>query len=198
MTQLTDHYNIGLEGHVHITSYDANHNDAIVLLNKRNAIHREHASIVIAGALANRSTDGSIYSMHFGTGGATVDPLGGITYASTNTTGAADLHVPVYFEIVDDTLGASSGNQMAVKHINGQLFSDVEVRAVIGQNEPFGQAATDTASGSNINTTQFVFDEIGLKTSSGLLFSHVIFSPIQKAASRVFEIVYTIRVTVSA
>ena len=195
MTQLKETFNIGLEGHVRILGYE--NGETIELLNKRNAIHPEHASIVLASALANRSNDGSIYAMHFGTGGATIDSLGNITYASANTTGAADLHVPVYSEVVDDTNGAPTGNQMAVKHITGNLFSDVEIRAVIGTMEPTGQTATSNVNSSNLNSTNFVFDEIGLKTNSGLLFSHIVFSPIEKAANRIIEVIYTIRVTVA-
>jgi len=197
MSSLSDQVGVGLEGHLQIVGYDGGSSTPIELLNKRNAIHREHASVLIAAALANRSTNGSIFSMHFGTGGATVDPLGNITYASPNITGAADLNVPVYFEVVDDNNGAPSGNQMAVKHVNGTLFSDIEIRCVIDKTEPFGQSATDNVGGSNINSSPFVFDEIGLKTESGLLFSHVIFSPIEKSSNRVIEIIYTIRITVN-
>ena len=197
MSNLSDQIGVGVEGHLRIIGYDDGNETPIELLNKRNAIHREHASVLIAAALANRSTDGSIYSMHFGTGGATIDPLGNITYATPNTTGAADLNVPVYFEVVDDNDGAPSGNQMAVKHVNGTLFSDIEIRCVIDKTEPFGQSAFDNVGGSNVNTSPFVFDEIGLKTESGLLLTHVVFSPIEKSSNRIIEIVYTIRSTVN-
>lgn len=196
MNKLSDQLSIGLEGHLRILGYDDGVDEPIVLLNKRNAIHREHASILIASAISNRSLNGSIYTMNFGSGGATIDPLGNITYATPNTTGAADLNIPVYFEVVDDTEGAPAGNQMAVKHINGTLFSDVEVRCVIDKNEPFGQAAFDNIGGTNVNTSPFVFDEIGLKTESGLLVTHVVFSPIEKSANRIIEIIYTLRISV--
>lgn len=200
MAKLSDEIQIRIEGHVKIVEYE-NHEDignedkGRVLLDKRNAIHEENASIVIARALANRE-NGSIYSMHFGTGGATVDPLGNISFATPNTVGAADLNVPVYFEVVDDTLDAPDGNQMAVRHINGTLFSDVEIRCVIDKDEPFGQQAFDNV-GFNINDeSQFVFDEIGLKSEDGLLITHITFSPIQKSANRVVEIVYLIRIRI--
>lgn len=196
MSRLSDQISIGMEGHLLIRGYDDGVDEPIILLNKRNAIHREHASILIARAIANRE-NGSIYSMHFGTGGATIDPLGTITYAVPNTTGAADLNVPVYFEVVDDNDGAPSGNQMAVRHINGTLFSDVEIRCVIDKNEPFGQPAFDNISGTDINSSSFVFDEIGLKTEDGLLITHVVFSPIEKSANRVVEVVYTLRITIN-
>lgn len=196
----SDQMNVHLEGHLVITEYDR-HEDmdgpGRVLLNKRNAIHPEHASILIARAIANR-TEGSFYTMNFGTGGATVDPLGYITYATPNTTGAADLNNPSYFEVIDDLEGAPSGNLMAVRHINGTLFSDVEIRCIIDKNEPFGQSAFDNVGGTDINTSNFVFSEIGLKTEDGLLITHVTFSPVEKSANRIIEVVYTVRVSISA
>ena len=169
--------------------------EGVVVLDQRNAIHNEHASIVIARGLANRD-NGSVFSMHFGSGGATIDPLGTIIFAVPNTVGAADLNNPTYFEVVDDNQGAPPGNQMAVRHVNGTLFSDVEIRCVIDKDEPFGQQAFDNV-GFNINDdTLFVFDEIGLKSQDGLLLTHITFSPIQKSANRIIEVVYTLRVRI--
>jgi hypothetical protein len=166
-----------------------------ILLDQHNAVHDEHASIIIARGLANREF-GSVYRMDFGTGGATIDPVGQVLFATPNTTGAADLNNPVYFEVVDDNLDAPPGNQMNVRHINGTLFSDVEIRCVIDKDEPFGQQAFDNV-GFNINDdTEFVFDEIGLKSQDGLLITHVTFSPIQKSANRILEIVYTLRIRI--
>ena len=200
MTRLSDEVSIRMEGHVLVNEYEdlahvGDETKATVLMSKRNAIHNEHASIIIARGLANRD-NGSVYTMHFGVGGATIDPLGQIIFAVPNTTGAADLNVPVYFEVVDDNLDAPAGNQMAVRHINGTLFSDVEIRCVIDKDEPFGQQAFDNV-GINVNDeTQFVFDEIGLKSEDGLLLTHITFSPIQKSANRIIEVVYTLRVRI--
>ena len=201
MNNAQERFNVSMEGHVKIFEYtDASdlgdHSKARVIMDKRNAIHQEHASILIARAIANRD-NGSIYSMHFGTGGATIDPLGNIIYATPNTTGAADLNNPVYFEVVDDNEGAPSGNQMAVRHINGTLFSDVEIRCVLDKNEPFGQPVFDNVGNVNINNSTFVFDEIALKTEDGLLITHITFSPVEKSANRIIEIVYTLRISIS-
>jgi hypothetical protein len=198
--KLSEQMNIHIEGHLKIIEYGSREDqrdekNGRVVLDKRNAVHEEHASILIARGIANRE-NGSLYTMHFGTGGATVDPLGNIIYATPNTSGAADLNNPVYFEVVDDTEGAPDGNQMAVRHINGTLFSDVEVRCVLDKNEPFGQAAFDNVANTNLNSSAFVFDEIGLKTEDGLLVTHVVFSPIEKSANRIIEVVYTIRVSI--
>ena len=200
MTQLSDEIKIKIEGHVKIVEYEniedvGNESKGRVVLDKRNAVHEENASILVARAIANRE-NGSIFTMHFGTGGATVDPLGNILFATPNTSGAADLNTPVYFEVVDDNQAAPAGNQMAVRHINGTLFSDVEIRCVIDKNEPFGQAAFDNV-GVNLNTSLFVFDEIGLKTEDDLLVTHVVFTPVEKSANRIFEIVYTLRIRIA-
>ena len=200
MTHLSDEIKIKIEGHVKIVEYEniedvGDESKGRVVLDKRNAVHEENASILIARAIANRE-NGSIFTMHFGTGGATVDPLGNILFATPNTSGAADLNTPVYFEVVDDNQAAPAGNQMAVRHINGTLFSDVEIRAVIDKNEPFGQAAFDNV-GVNLNTSLFVFDEIGLKTEDDLLVTHVVFTPVEKSANRIFEIVYTLRIRIA-
>lgn len=194
---LSETFNVKMEGHLKIFEYESDEDrvegvNGRVVLNKRNAIHPEHASILLARAVAHRP-NGSIYSMSFGSGGATIDPLGNITYSTPNTSGSADLNVPVYFEVVDDTNGAPTGNSMTVRHINGTLFSDVEIRCVIGKNEPFSQPAYDSLTGTNLNSSQFVFDEIGLKTQDELLITHVVFSPIEKSANRILEIVYSLR-----
>lgn len=200
MTSLSDEFKVKIEGHVKIVEYDeecdiGDESKGKILLDRRNAIHPEHASLIIARGLAHRD-DGYIYSMWFGTGGATIDPLGNIIYATPNTTGAADLNTPVYFEVVDDNSGAPAGNQMSVRHINGTLFSDVEIRCVIDKNEPFGQAAFDNVGDTNINTSAFIFDEIGLKSKDDLLITHIVFSPIEKSANRIIEVVYTLRIRI--
>jgi len=218
---LSEELTIRLEGHVLIREYDdkvglaedrklecetsfdteqlrdmyMRNGQGQVLLDQRNAIHNEHASIILARGLANRD-NGSVYSMHFGSGGATINPLGDIIFATPNTVGASDLNVPTYFEVVDDTLGAPSGNQMAVRHVNGTLFSDVEIRCVIDKDEPFGQQAFDNVGFNINNASLFIFDEIGLKSQDGLLLTHITFSPIQKSANRIIEVVYTLRVRI--
>jgi hypothetical protein len=193
--QFIEEVRIRISGHIKIFEYesldDVGTDKGKVLLDKRNAVHNENMSIGIARGMGNRD-NGSVFSMHFGVGGATVDPLGNILFATPNTTGAADLNTPVYFEVVDDNQGAPAGNQMAVRHINGTLFSDLEVRCVVDKDEPFGQPAFDNV-GTNLNTSLFVFDEIGLKTEDGLLLTHVVFSPVEKSANRIIEVVYTLR-----
>lgn len=181
-----------VEGHLLIRDFaDSDRSDPRVLLNKRNAVHPENMSVGIARAMAGLDS-GQFYTMHFGTGGATIDPTGSVIYASPNVSGAADLNVPVYFEVVDSDRGGPQGNSMNVRHLNDTSFSDVEIRCVIDKNEPVGQLAFDNLAQNN-SDGGFVFDEIGLKTDDGLLLTHVTFNPIQKSANRILEVLYTLR-----
>ena len=200
VVRYSEQLNITIEGHLKILEWKSREDMgdeelARVLVNRRNAIHNENASIILTRALANKE-NGSVYSMHFGSGGATIDPLGNIIYATPNTEGtSASLYTETYFEVVDENKGAPTGNQMATRHINGTLFSDVEIRCVLDKNEPFGQAAFDDVT-TNVNENQYIFDEIGLKSEDGLLLTHVVFSPVEKSANRIIEVVYTLRVRI--
>lgn len=188
-----------ITGHLKIYEYEdrsqVGSDSGRIVLDQHNDIHKENAAILIARAIANRP-NGSIYSMYFGTGGATIDTTGAVLFSSPNVTGAADLNSPVYYEVVDDSQNAPPGNQMNVRHINGTLFADVEIRCVLDRDEPFGQPTLSNTSGINLNTNGFSFDEIGLKMGDGLLISHLIFTPILKASDRVFEAVYVLRIRI--
>ncbi len=192
MASLNDDGNVLVSGHVQIKDSETGE----ILVNKRNAIHAENMSVALAKSLANKS-DGPIYTMFFGNGGATVNGLGIITYLPPNTVGStANLYNPTYFEIVDENRLAPSDNNMTVTHLQNALFSDIIIKVVLGFGEPSGQSSFDDAQ----NTEQeFVFDEIGLKTfngdpNAGLLLTHVIFSPVQKSLNRSIEVQYTLRV----
>ncbi len=185
---------VSIQGHVKITSYsDDQGSDPVVHLDKRNAVHKENMSLAISRALAGMDS-GHVYRMDFGSGGATVDETGSIQYSDPNVTGAADLNVPAYFEVVDPNRGAASANSTDSKHVNGTLVSDVEIRCVLEKGEPIGQAVFDSMS-INPDST-FLFDEIALKSDDGLLLTHIVFNPIEKAANRVLEVVYTLRIRV--
>lgn len=201
MIKHTEFLHVNLKGHVTIRTYGSlddlrDQRDAVTLLDKDNAVHFENASILIARGIADRP-DGSIYYMYFGNGGATIDPLGNVVLNPPNITGAADLYNPTYFEAVDDRQGAPAGNMMAVRHVTGTLVSDADIYCVVGINEPFGQNATDTVGSLDLNTQEFSFNEIGLKTQDNLLITHVTFTPVLKDAQRIMEVVYTLVITVN-
>lgn len=179
-------------GHVTVRSFSDYGSGAgeLVHLDKKNAVHKENMAVAVAKAMGGQST-GHVYKMAFGTGGATVDALEAIVYASPNVTGVADLNIPAYEETVDQNRGGPVGNQMTVRHTGGTLYADLEIRCVIDKTEPAGQSTFDNITAAMAGN--FVFDEIGLKTDEGLLLSHITFNPIQKSANRVIEVVYLLR-----
>lgn len=195
-----DSCQVKIQGHVKILGFDTQEDFAekknySVLLDKRNAVHRENASILIARGITHRA-NGTIYYMAFGNGGATIDPLGNVVLNPPNVVGAADLYNQTYEEAVDDSEGAPDGNFMAVRHINGSLYSDADIHCVIGKNEPFGQLPQDNVGDVDLNTENFSFNEIGLKTADNLLITHITFTPVLKNAQRIIEVVYTLRISV--
>jgi hypothetical protein len=146
-----------------------------------------------------------VYEMVFGNGGTSVDTTGIITYLPTNTVGRnANLYNPTYSKIVDDMSIANTdpvNNNMTVSHIPGTVYTDILVSCLLNYSEPSGQALFDNSQ--NLNS-EYVFDELGLRgrstdgsvglTSTGLLLTHVVFHPVQKALNRLIQIDYTVRV----
>jgi hypothetical protein len=61
--------------------------------------------------------------------------------------------------------------------------------------EPTGQQAFDNTTNNN---SDFVFDELGLRSYSSadnsLLLTHVIFHPVQNSLNRLIQIDYTVRI----
>lgn len=195
-----DFINVTIQGHVKILEFDTFDDYKAqkirnVLLDKDNAVHKENASIVLARGITHRP-NGSIFFMYFGNGGAVIDPNGNVILNPPHVEGAADLYNPTYFAGVDDNQGAPDGNGMDVRHINGSLYSDADIRCIINQNEPFGQLPTDTVGDIDLNSEDFAFNEIGLKTADNLLVTHITFTPILKSAQRLLEVVYTLRISI--
>lgn len=191
---------IHLQGHIKI--YDPESGE--VFIDKRNAIHYENISEAIAYTLANKGQN-YIYEMHFGNGGTSVDPTGVINYLPSNTnTQNANLYNPTFAKIVDDTATANTDpirNRIEVRHVPGQVFSDLVITCLLDYGEPAGQSAFDNSQ--NLND-EFVFDELGLKARStdgtsglattGKLLTHVVFHPVQKSLNRLIQIDYTVRI----
>lgn len=186
----------------HIKIFDPKSGE--VFIDKPNAIHYENFSVALANSIADKSQN-FIYEMNFGNGGTSVDPTGIITYLPTNTVGQnSNLYNPTYAKIVDDTSAANvdpTNNKMRVTHIPGTVYTDILVSCLLDYGEPSGQAAFDNSQ--NLNG-EYVFDELGLRgrstdgtvglTSTGLLLTHVVFHPVQKALNRLIQIDYTVRI----
>lgn len=186
----------------HIKIFDPESGE--VFIDKPNAIHYENFSVGLANSVANKGQN-FIYEMVFGSGGTSVDPTGIITYLPTNTVGQnSNLYNPTYSKIVDNTAVENpnpSSNFITVSHIPGTIYTDILISCVLDYGEPAGQSTFDNSQSLN---SEFVFDELGLRgrstdgtvglTSTGLLLTHVVFHPVQKAANRLIQIDYTVRV----
>ena len=195
MTQIN--LGIKVEGFVKIT--DATTGE--ILVDKKNAIHYENFSEALAFGVANKGS-GTVYEMHFGNGGTSIDPTGVISYLPPNSTGQnADLYSPTYYKLIDDTslLNLNKpNNKIEIRHTPGTVYSDILVSCLLDYGEPNNQAAFDNSQ--NLSG-QYVFDELGLKgyvlgqPGAGKLLTHVIFHPIQKALNRLIQIDYTVRIS---
>ncbi|CAB4128982.1 hypothetical protein UFOVP112_118 [uncultured Caudovirales phage] len=186
----------------HIKIFDPESGE--VYIDKSNAIHYENFSVALASSIANKGQN-FIYEMTFGNGGTSVDPTGIITYLPTNTVGQnANLYNPTYSKIIDNTAIANpdpTNNKMSVTHIPGTVYTDILVSCLLDYGEPNGQSLFDNSQ--NLSS-EYVFDELGLRgastdgtsglLSTGLLLTHVVFHPVQKALNRLIQIDYTVRV----
>jgi hypothetical protein len=191
---------IYVQGHIKIHDPESGE----VYIDKRNAIHYENISEAIAYSLSNKGQS-YIFEMHFGNGGTSVDPTGVINYLPANSnTQNADLYNPTYSKIVDDTSNINpdpARNKIEIRHVPGQVYSDILVTCLLDYGEPSGQAVFDNST--NLNDT-FTFDELGLKARStdgtyglattGKLLTHVVFHPVQKSLNRLIQIDYTVRI----
>ena len=194
MSKIKENSGVLVQGHIKIHDPES----GAVFVNKRNAIHYENMSIVLAESVANQG-QGFISSMAFGNGGTSVDPTGIITYLTPNSTGTnASLYNQTFTKIVDDRSVSNldpQRNKIETRHVNGTNYTDVVVTCLLDYGEPNGQDATDTASASD---SLYVFDELGLvsyaSSGTGKLLTHVIFHPVQKSLNRLIQIDYTVRV----
>ena len=165
-----------------------------ILQDKSNAIHYENMSEALAQSLGNKGT-GFIQNMAFGNGATAVDSTGVITYLPTNTFGQnASLYNQTYSKIIDNTSALNldpARNYIEIRHTPGLIYTDIFVSCLLDYAEPSDQQAFD-----NSTTMQgtYVFDELGLISSSGKLLTHVIFHPVQKALNRLIQIDYTVRI----
>jgi hypothetical protein len=192
--QSKDLTGLHIEGHIKIWSPDSKE----IYVDKRNAIHYENISIALADSIAN-SGQGFIYEMAFGNGGTAVDPTGIITYLTPNSTGTnASLYNETYTKVVDDRSVSNvdpTRNYIETRHVTGVNYTDVFVTCLLDYGEPSGQNAFDNTTN---NDSDFVFDELGLKsyssTGNSKLLTHVIFHPVQKSLNRLIQIDYTVRI----
>ena len=181
---------IYLRGHIKIFDPETQE----VFIDKNNAIHYENISEALAYSIGNKGQN-FIYTMAFGNGGTSVDPTGVINYLPSNTnTQNSDLYNPTYTKVVDDTSANNTDsvrNKIEVRHTPGTVYTDLLITCLLDYGEPSGQGAFD--SDQNLNG-EYVFDELGLKSPTGKLLTHVVFHPVQKSLNRLIQIDYTVRI----
>lgn len=205
--ELNESAGVRAVGHVLIRNKESGE----VLVDKNNAIHFENFSQALALSIANRSS-GYIFMMVFGNGGSVSSDVGVLSYLPPNSSGLnATLYNQTYAKIVDDLSPLNTdaaNNYVRVSHVAGVLYTDVQITCTLEFNEPSGQLAFDNATQANNNGTNnsvatYIFDELGLQSYSnatgepGMLLSHVIFFPVQKALNVSIEVIYTIRISLS-
>jgi hypothetical protein len=182
---------LGMDGHVLIRDIDTGE----VLLNKHNAINFYNMSIALASLLAKQD-DGelgvfSIATLALGNGGTVIDGSGNVFYKAPNVgTISSTLYAETYAKDVQPGVPDVQNSVDIVTHA-GQVYSDTVVTATLLYAEPADQNTIDNDNGAG----SYVFDEMSLKTASGKCLTHLIFHPIEKAANRQLEIIYTIRIT---
>lgn len=179
-----------------------------ILIDTKNQINFESMSYALALSLADRP-NGAIMQMQFGNGASSVSATGVITYLLPNVTGlTAQLYNQTYAKFVNDQSPLDTDvadNFLAVNHTTNSTYSDVVVTCLLNYSEPGagaingGQQAFDNAIQTN---GTYIFDEIGLatyntSTNVGMLLSHVIFHPVQKALDRRIQVQYVIRVVMA-
>jgi hypothetical protein len=191
--------------------------DGEVAVDKSNAIHPANMATVIARGLSN-AEKAHIFKIKFGNQGTFVNPDQQIVFKPPITTGAtADLYNPTYVEIVDDAnAGVGSGNSVTFTQIPNSTSTRVIVTCELSANEA-NNRVTDTADSSTTDgldgltdvgtESQYFFDELGLFSEGvgndqlndvdELMLTHLIFSPLEKTASRQIIIVYTLTITVT-
>lgn len=178
-----------LTGHVLIRDKQSK----AVLRSQHNAIHPENLCQALAYALANQGW--TIAAMAFGNGAVIVNAIDAINYFAPNIVGGtATLYNQTYSKVVDQTSSDPNNCFITISHTNGTTFSDVVVTCTLEEAEPVGQDNFDTTT---TLTGPFVFNEIGLVTSTNVLLTHCIFSPVQKALNRAIEVIYTLRLALT-
>jgi hypothetical protein len=168
-----------------------------LILDETNAVHPQNMALAIAKSFSNDST-GTIFQMAFGNGGSFFNTSNVINYRSPNVRGVdATLYNETYAVQVDSQAAGTPSTNSVVSLASPPpaITALIIVTAYLNSSEPAGQAPSD-----NITTNpdaNFIFDELGLQTRSGLLLTHCIFSPVEKTANRSFLVTYTLTVSVS-
>lgn len=186
-----DYSHSKIKGHLRIYEEETEK----VLFDKHNDIHPENFSIALANSLANNG--GYIQELAFGNGGVRVNASNEFLYSSPQTIGrTASLYNETYFKVVDQHSSANvdpTRNYMTVSHVNGNLFTDILIHCTLEKNEPTGQ---NIINKDNQIVSEYTFSEVGLRTSTGDLITHICHYPIAKSSNITLIFDYLIRLQI--
>lgn len=188
----SENVNYKVTGHLRIWEKETGK----VLLDHHNAIHPENMSLALAQSLAHGK--GYIREMVFGNGGVRVNASNEFLYSAPQVIGRmASLYNETYAKIVDDKDAENNdpeNNYIEVSHITGNVYSDVLIHCTLQKGEPSSQSIFN--NDTEIATQEYQFSEVGLRTASGDLITHICHYPIEKALNITLEIAYNIRLQV--
>lgn len=191
---INDCFKINLEGHVLITELDTNR----ILLNKKNAIHKENMINAIGSTLSRmedaNNNMGFFHELAFGNGGTSVSGSS-LTYRPPRVSNMTDsLYNQTHHKRVSFSESDNAETNVTTIHTVGTTVTDVIVKCTLDYNEPTGQSSSDNASDQ---TSDYIFDELGILSQQGKLLTHLVFHPVQKSANRKIQVVYTVRISTS-
>ena len=192
---MMENINLNIMGHVLIKDFETGD----IILNKKNDIHKENMSEALTSVLSNTLSSsnniGIINKVIFGNGGIIVNDEGNINYKYPRVNNLIDnLYNQTLSVDVDYDESTDEDNNVISSHIDGTNYSDVVVTCSLDYGDPTDQE--NTVDSTDI-TSQYVFNELGLLSNKGRLLSHLIFHPIQKSANRKFQIIYTLRFSIT-
>lgn len=180
-----------IKGHLRIYEQETGK----VVLDKHNDIHPENFSLAIANSMAHG--DGYINELCFGSGGVRVNASNEFLYSSPQTIGrTASLYNETYFKVVDQYSSANvdpTRNNMTVSHVIGNVYSDILVHCTLEKNEPSGQ---NVLNNDNKIISEYTFSEVGLRTKSGDLITHICHYPISKTSNITLVFDYLLRIQI--
>jgi len=189
---LGENINYKIKGHLRIWEKETGK----VLLDHHNAIHPENMSLALAQSLAHGK--GFIREMVFGNGGVRVNASNEFLYSAPQTIGRmASLYNETYAKIVDANDSENNDkehNFIEVSHITGNVYSDVLVHCTLNKDEPSSQSIYN--NDTQIATQEYQFSEVGLRTASGDLITHICHYPIEKALNITLQIDYNLRLQI--
>jgi len=165
-----------------------------VLREEQNAIHVGNLIVALGNTLIGND-DYFLNTMSFGSGATSITPDGQVFYRNKNVSSLYDPTAELYNLTYQKTLSNMSSatiidgnNIVGVTSESGHF--DINVICTLDYGEPSDQ---DLEATGTIMDGPYIFDEIAMKTSNGLMVSHLVMHPVQKAANRAIEVEYTIR-----